>query len=69
MILYNLPEEFHTARPKRLCFLLLNTLGKVARHARETFLRRTKEMARALSRRAANPVLPQPRRLSGGLSG
>src|SRR5260370_26006899 len=30
-----LPEEFHTARPKRLRFLLLNTVGKVVRHARE----------------------------------
>jgi len=45
VILYNLlsafkrvrlPEEFHTARPKRLRFLLLNTVGKVVRHARET---------------------------------
>jgi hypothetical protein len=58
VILYNLlsaykrvglPEEFHTARPKRLRFLLLNTLGKVVRHARETLLRCTKEIARALA--------------------
>ena len=56
VILYNLlsaykrvglPEEFHTARPKRLRFLLLNTVGKVVRHARETLLRCTKEIARA----------------------
>src|ERR1700752_4378510 len=58
VILYNLlsaykrvglPEEFHTARPKRLRFLLLNTVGKVVRHARETLLRCTKELARALA--------------------
>jgi len=58
VILYNLlsaykrvglPEEFHTARPKRLRFLLLNTVGKVVRHARETLLRCTKEIARALA--------------------
>ena len=43
------PEEFHTARPKRMRFLLLNTLGKVVRHARETLLRCTKEITRALA--------------------
>jgi hypothetical protein len=58
VILYNLlsadkrvglPEEFHTARPKRLRFLLLNTVAKVVRHARETLLHCTKEIARALA--------------------
>ena len=58
VILYNLlsaykrvglPVEFHTARPKRLRFLLLNTVGKVVRHARETLLRCTKETARILA--------------------
>ena len=58
MILYNLlsaykrvglPEELHTARPKRLRFLLLNTVGKVVRHARETPLRCTKQTALALA--------------------
>ena len=44
-----LPEEFHTARPKRLRFLLLNTVGKVVRHARETLLRCAKEIARTLA--------------------
>jgi hypothetical protein len=44
-----LPEEFHTARPKRLRFLLVNAVGKVVRHARETLLRCTKEIARALA--------------------
>ena len=34
-----LPEEMNDARPKRLCFLVLNTVGKVVRHARETLLR------------------------------
>jgi hypothetical protein len=58
VILYNLlsadkrvgrSEELHTARPKRLRFLLLNTVGKVVRHARETLLRCTKGVARALA--------------------
>jgi hypothetical protein len=44
-----LPEEFHTTRPKRLRFILLNTVGKVVRHAREILLRSTKEIARALA--------------------
>jgi hypothetical protein len=53
VILYNLlsaykrvglPEELHTARPKRLRFLLLNTIGKVVRHARETLLRCAQEI-------------------------
>jgi hypothetical protein len=43
-----LPEEFHAARPKRLRFLVLNTLGKVVRHARETLLRCSKALARTL---------------------
>jgi len=46
-----LPEEFHAARPKRLRFLLLNTVGKVVRHARETLLRCTKAIARTLAER------------------
>jgi hypothetical protein len=41
VLLYNLlsafkrglPEEMRDARPKRLRFLVLNTLGKVVRHA------------------------------------
>lgn len=58
MTLYNLlsaykrvglPEKLHTARPKRLRFLLLNTIGKVVRHARETLLRCAKEVARHLA--------------------
>ena len=34
-----LPEEMHDARPKRLRFLVLNTVGKVVRHARESLLK------------------------------
>jgi hypothetical protein len=34
-----LPGEFHTAKPKRLRFVLLNTVGRLVRHARETLLR------------------------------
>jgi hypothetical protein len=58
VILYNLlsaykrvglPEELHTARPKRLRFLLLNTVGKVVRHARQTLLRCAKAVARTLA--------------------
>jgi len=58
VILYNLlsaynrvglPEELHGARPKRLRFLLLDTVGKVVRHARETLLRCAKHIAQALA--------------------
>ena len=42
-----LPEEMHDARPKRLRFLVLNTVGKVVRHARETLLRCANAVARA----------------------
>ena len=58
VILYNLlsaykrvglPEEFHEARPKRLRFLFINSVGKVVRHARENLLRCTKGIARALA--------------------
>lgn len=44
-----LPEEFHDARPKRLRFLLLNAVGKVVRHARETLLRFAEDLARTLA--------------------
>jgi hypothetical protein len=36
-----LPGDFATARPKRLRFLLFNTVGKVVHHARRTLLRLT----------------------------
>jgi len=44
-----LPEELHSARPKRLRFVLLNSIGKVVRHARETLLRLVGEMRRQLA--------------------
>jgi len=44
-----LPEELHNARPKRLRFVLLNSLGKVVRHARETVLRLVGEARRRLA--------------------
>jgi hypothetical protein len=44
-----LPEEMHDARPKRLRFLVLNTVGKVVRHARETLLRCADALARTLA--------------------
>ena len=44
-----LPEEMHDSRPKRLRFLVLNTVGKVVRHARETLLRLGNAVARALA--------------------
>ncbi|MFZ1413897.1 MAG: IS1380 family transposase, partial [Defluviicoccus sp.] len=44
-----LPEEFHTAKPKRLRFVLLNVVGKVVRHARTILLRLTSEAARTLA--------------------
>ena len=46
------PEELHDARPKRLRFVLLNGVGKVVRHARETVLRRVGEARRRLADRA-----------------
>ena len=58
MLLYNvlsafervaLPEELHDARPKRLRFVLLNGVGKVVRHARETVLRLVGEARRQLA--------------------
>lgn len=44
----DLPEELHTARPKRLRLLVPNTIGKLVRHARETVLRLGAEAGRAL---------------------
>lgn len=56
-ILYNLisapkrltlPEEYRTARPKRLRFLLFNTVGRVVSHAREVLLRFAIELTQRL---------------------
>ena len=44
-----LPAELRHARPKRLRFVLLNSLGKVVRHARETVLRLVGEARRRLA--------------------
>ena len=44
-----LPAELHDARPKRLRFVLLNGVGKVVRHARETVLRLVGEARRKLA--------------------
>jgi Transposase DDE domain group 1 len=44
-----LPPELHPARPKRLRFVLLNGIGKVVRHARETVLRLVGEGRRRLA--------------------
>jgi hypothetical protein len=38
-----LPEEYMTARPKRLRFLIFNTAGRIIRHARQTVCRITGE--------------------------
>src|SRR5205085_2169506 len=75
VILYNLlsaykrvglPEEFHTARPKRLRFLLLNTVGK----SRPPCPRDPPALHQGdrpnPCRPPANPPLPQPPRLSRG---
>ena len=43
------PRHFHAARPKRLRFFALNTVGKVVRHARETLSRCTEHIARSLA--------------------
>jgi hypothetical protein len=62
-----LPEELHNARPKRLRFVLLNGIGKVVRHARETLLRLTSAARRSLADRARVqlaagllPKIPKP---------
>jgi hypothetical protein len=56
VILYNLlsafkrlglPEELHHIRPKRLRFLVLNTLARIVSHARERLLRCASRFARS----------------------
>ena len=44
-----LPPELRDARPKRLRFVLLNGIGRVVRHARETVLRLVGEARRRLA--------------------
>ncbi len=57
MVLYNLlsafkrlglPEELHRIRPKRLRFLVLNTLARLICHARERVLRFASGFARTV---------------------
>jgi len=59
-----LPEEFKTARPKKLRFLLFNTVGRVIRHARETLLRLTSAPVRTLFDAARVRIHAQPRLLA-----
>jgi hypothetical protein len=70
VILYNLlsafkrlglSEEFHDIRPKRLRFLVLNTLARIVSHARERLLRCASAFARtALDRFRARIHAPPP---------
>jgi hypothetical protein len=52
-----LPGDLRTARPKRLRFLLFNTVGKVVAHARQTLLRLSGVLQHALLVRARRKVL------------
>jgi hypothetical protein len=59
-----LPPELHNARPKRLRFLLFNTIGRVIRHGGDTLLR----LSCALRRRLFDAVrlaIPPPPALAG----
>jgi len=51
-----LPGDLRTARPKRLRFLLFNTVGKVVTHARRTFLRLTAVVHHALLTRVRDHI-------------
>jgi hypothetical protein len=52
-----LPGDLRTARPKRLRFLLFNTVGKVVAHARRTLLRLSCVLQHALLVRARRKIL------------
>jgi hypothetical protein len=52
-----LPGDLRTARPKRLRFLLFNTVGKVVTHARRTLLRLSGALEHALLVRARRKLL------------
>lgn len=52
-----LPGDLRTARPKRLRFLLFNTVGKVVAHARQTLLRLTGILQHTLLVRARRKIL------------
>jgi post-segregation antitoxin (ccd killing protein) len=51
-----LPGDLRTARPKRLRFLLFNTVGKVVAHARRTLLRLSGTLQHALLRRVRRKI-------------
>jgi hypothetical protein len=51
-----LPGDLRTARPKRLRFLLFNTVGKVVAHARRTLLRLSGALQHALLVRARGKI-------------
>jgi len=51
-----LPGDLRTARPKRLRFLLFNTVGKVITHARRTLLRLSGAVQHALLVRARGKI-------------
>jgi post-segregation antitoxin (ccd killing protein) len=51
-----LPGDLRTARPKRLRFLLFNTVGKVVAHARRTLLRLSAALQHALLRRVRRKI-------------
>jgi hypothetical protein len=52
-----LPGDLRTARPKRLRFLLFNTVGKVIAHARQTVLRLSGVLQHALLVRARRKII------------
>jgi hypothetical protein len=52
-----LPGDLRTARPKRLRFLLFNTVGKVVAHARRTLLRLSGALQHALLVRVRRKIL------------
>ena len=51
-----LPGEFSDARPKRLRFLVFNTVGKVTHHARQILLRLTSETHKAILELARSQI-------------
>jgi len=55
-----LPPALHDARPKRLRFVLLNGIGKVVRHARETVLRLVGDARRRLADAARLALAARP---------
>ena len=59
-----LPPELHSARPKRLRFLIFNTIGRVIRHGGETLLRLSSALQRQLFD-AIRLAIPPPARLAG----